>query len=137
MTKRIGFKRQSRASSGRNDHRKTVALPGDLLFALDKRVVEEGYGLRGRSKWLREALQQLVHYEDYVQLIGMPQGVKSARNVTFTLDDESMQALNKAVADVRASNVFAEGVSSEVIRTAIYQRLLRTSTETSKRKSPL
>lgn len=97
------------------------ALNNDLKL----QVIKDGYGLRGKSKWVTEAVEkflalsnfpELVHYSDNMQ------GFQCAETVVVPRDLK--QKIDAAIFTVRQSYPLSEGVQSSLLRTAIIHRLL-------------
>lgn len=104
-----------------------VVIPAWLLREMDAQVEEE-YGKRGRSRWVDEAVIDLVQYPDWKDCLFAPNsalGTEGGSTKQFSLSPAGAEALEKAIAEVRRDNPYVEGVISEIVRTAISQRLLR------------
>ncbi|MFN2348802.1 MAG: hypothetical protein ABR558_04395 [Thioalkalivibrio sp.] len=83
------------------------------------------YGKRGRSRWVDEAVIQLITYPEWDQLLFGQSTNSGGKIKQFRLSPAGSNALDRAIRTVRESDPFVEGVISELIRTAISQRLLR------------
>jgi hypothetical protein len=101
------------------------ALPMALQKDLKEHVVKDNYGLRGKSRWVSEAivtllgvksLPELVKLNDAMQGFEKLESIVVARNIKKQLDE--------AVIDIRKHYPAIEGVQSRIVRTAIVQRLL-------------
>lgn len=101
-----------------------VILPLWLLDALEDQVRRE-YGPRGHSRWVDEAVIQLLTYPEWAELHVAPSDPRPGKAKTFTLSPRGAAALDEAIRIVRTNNPWFEGVISEILRTAIAQRLLR------------
>lgn len=102
-----------------------ILLPDWLIIRLDRKSSED-YVSRGRSRWVDEALLQLIQYPSWRELLfaqSIP--VPDMRIRQFKLSPRGAEALDSAIRAVREEDPFLEGVISEIIRTAISQRLLR------------
>jgi hypothetical protein len=104
-----------------------ILLPDWLITRLDQKSIQD-YGSRGRSRWVDEALLQLIQYPSWRELLfaqSIP--VPDTRIRQFKLSPRGAEALDIAIRSVREEDPFLEGVISEIIRTAISQRLLRSA----------
>jgi hypothetical protein len=104
----------------------TFAVPSSLKNDLQQRVISDGYGLRGKSKWVSEAITKLFKYENHIDLIHYGDEFQGLDNMeTIVLDVGEKSAVEKKIIDVRKKYPELEGVKSRILRTAIVQRLLR------------
>lgn len=104
----------------------TVVLPELLQKELQQKVIDDGYGMRGKSKWLEEAIKSFFAIENYISLVEIGNEMKGFSKLeTFVVDRELKKALDKAVILVKEKHHLIEGVQSRIIRTSILQRLLR------------
>lgn len=101
-----------------------VILPEWLIIKME-RSADVSYGKRGQSRWVDEALIQLIAYPEWDELLFGQSINTGGRIKQFRLSPTGTNALDEAIRKVRQSDPFVEGVISEVIRTAISQRLLR------------
>lgn len=104
----------------------TFVVPEVLYQELREQMTKDQYGLRGKSKWVAEAVEQLVELESYPELVNLSENMQSYSKVeTISVDASVKQLLEEAVVRIRRDYPLLEGVQSCVIRTAIMQRLLR------------
>ena len=106
----------------------TFVVPAALQTELRERIIRDGYGLRGKSRWVTEAIQALLVLPDFVSLVQYSEemhGFEKVETVVVTLDLKKQ--LDEAVLTLRRQHPAAEGVQSSMVRTAIMQRLLRTA----------
>ncbi|NQY42003.1 MAG: hypothetical protein HRT87_01490 [Legionellales bacterium] len=110
----------------KSNSRTTVRLPKGVRQEMLKRIIQEGYGLRGKSKWIAEAIDSLLvlpNFVDYVLIADQmsfltePEVIQLPDNLRYRLDVASI--------DVRKENPLLEGVQSCIIRSSIMQRILR------------
>lgn len=84
------------------------------------------YGIRKKSKWIREALIMLYENDKKLNYIGVGSKLdKSFVRDSITLDDESKSVLKKISTKVRRQQPLKEGVQSEIIRSAIRYRIVK------------
>ena len=106
--------------------RTTIRLPKQMKMELHSRVVAEGYGLRGKSMWVCESINQLVEidgFEEYVSIASELSDLMSKE--VFVFDPSTRENLDKAFLIVRHAYPTLEGVQSMIVRAGILQRLLR------------
>lgn len=107
--------------------RTTIKIPSAVRKAMLTKVVEDGYGLRGKSRWISEAIESLLEMDNFYEY------VKIANEMTELTDTDIVQLslemkkkLEQALIKVRQHYPSLEGVQSCIIRSSIIQRLLRT-----------
>lgn len=104
----------------------TFVVPKQLQKELRQQVISDNYGLRGKSKWVSEAIQDFLkieHYYDMVNLGNELHGFEKPESVM--LDQSTKILLNEAILAVRTKYPLLEGVQSRIVRTSVLQRLLR------------
>lgn len=106
--------------------RTTVMLPKAIKQEMLSSIVQDGYGLRGKSKWVSEAVEKLLNmpnFMDYLKLaeemshLTEPEVIQISKDLREKLDD--------AIIQVRRNIPSLDGVQSSIIRTSIIQRILR------------
>lgn len=104
----------------------TFAVPKELQNELRTRVIKEDYGLRGKSKWISEAVEQLLELKDFVELISFSDEMHGFDQLETVVVDYNLKLkIDKAIIQVRKQLPTLEGVKSRIMRTAVLQRLLR------------
>ena len=107
----------------------TFVIPEVLYVELREQMTKNQYGLRGKSKWVAEAVEQLLKMESYPDLVNLSENMKTYTKVeTISVDTLVKQHMEEAVIHIRKAYPLLEGAQSCVIRTAIIQRLLRSVT---------
>ena len=106
----------------------SVRIPIGLKKKMHTRLVEQDYGMRGRSAWIEEAILSLLKtdgYEDHVKW-DLSNEIKDITiTLSLTLTKSTMDSLEKAIVEVRKVFPELEGVKSGIIRAAIIQRILK------------
>jgi hypothetical protein len=103
----------------------TFVLPETLQKDLKEHVVKDGYDLKGKSRWVTEAIASLLavkSFPDYVKLNDEMQGFGKLESVVVARTLKKQ--LEDAVIHIRKQYPAIEGVQSRIVRTAIVQRLL-------------
>ena len=109
-------------------NRVTVRLPQQLEKELMHRVIVDDYGMKGKSRWVGEAVQlfmALEDFEDYVEYAVDLVDTKTNKLQSFYLEEELVIGLKDAVIRARIKYPDLEGVRSLIIRSSIIQRLFR------------
>jgi len=103
----------------------SFVIPDKLQKELNERIVQDGYNLKSKSKWVAEAIQQLFNLTNFVDLVKVNDTMIGFEKFESILIDEQLKnKLEKSIIDVRKRYPEIEGVQSRIMRTAILQRLL-------------
>jgi hypothetical protein len=104
----------------------SFAVPKSLKSELQQRVISDGYGLRGKSKWVCEAITRLFKYDNHLELIYYSDELQGLDGMeAVVLNEDIKDAVENKIIDVRRVYPELEGVKSRILRTAIVQRLIR------------
>jgi hypothetical protein len=104
----------------------SIKIQKILHFKLQQRIISDGYGMRGKSKWIIEAIETFLQLPDYPALVDIADDMDHlAEIISIRLPETLMIRIEKAIIDVRRHYPAMEGVKSNVIRASIMQRLLR------------
>jgi hypothetical protein len=102
-------------------------VPVNLQQDLRERVIKDNYGLRGKSKWVSEAIEMLTKINNFAELVHYSDEMHGFdKTEAVVLDYKTKSLLEESVIKIRKVYPAIEGVKSRIIRTAILQRLLRT-----------
>ena len=104
----------------------SFVVPDYLQEDMRKQIIKDKYGLRGKSKWVSEAIEGLSKVNNYVDLIYI-NDVMTCFNKTesILIEKQLKKVLDELLLQVRAKHPALEGVQSRIIRTSILQRLLK------------
>ncbi|MFQ5544037.1 MAG: hypothetical protein ACE5FY_06765 [Nitrospiria bacterium] len=95
----------------------------EMLAAL----VSAGYGLKGKSRWIVEAVEQFLEMPEYWDLVDIASEQDELKRPVMCVVPESLhKKIEDAIDEVRTHFPRLEGVKSNIFRAAIIQRLLRT-----------
>ena len=91
-----------------------------------ERVVADGYGLKGKSKWISEAVERFLGMPEYWDLVDIA-SVQEDTSEYFncTLPEPLLDKIEKALIEVRTHFPGMEGVRSNILRASISQRLIQ------------
>lgn len=107
----------------------SIKLQKKLHHRLQQRIIADGYGMRGKSKWIIESVESLLTLSDYPTLVDIAEDMNQLTDiVSIRLPEDLMSKIEKAVVHVRKQYPTIEGVKSNLIRASIVQRLLREPT---------
>src|SRR3990167_6777324 len=107
----------------------SIKLQKKLHYRLQQRIIEDGYGMRGKSKWIIESIEDFLQLMDYPTLVDIADDMDHLSDmVSIRIPEDLMMKIEKAVVHVRKQYPTIEGVKSNLIRASIIQRLIRAST---------
>ncbi|NNM60342.1 MAG: hypothetical protein HKM04_11085 [Legionellales bacterium] len=103
----------------------SLKLPKNLHYSLLQKVVEDGYGMRGKSRWILEAIEVFFNLSDYPTLVDLADSMDTLNDtLSIRLPIQTLQKIDEAVIFIRKDFPLMEGVKSKIIRASIMQRLL-------------
>ena len=111
----------------------TFNMPKQMNLEVRAKVIEDEYGMRGKSLWIQEAVESLLNmsgFEDYVSYSNEMERFDVVDSVVFPRSVKL--SIEKAVVAVRIKYPALEGVQSHILRAAILQRLLGHKVEKNK-----
>lgn len=104
----------------------TFVVPENLQNDMRKKIIEVGYSMRDKSRWISEAIQDLLMLDNYADLVFYGDELKGFQKVeTIVISRDLRVLLENAILTIRRIYPTLEGVQSRIIRTSILQRLLR------------
>ncbi len=109
----------------------SIKLQKLLHFKMQQRIISDGYGMRGKSKWIIEAIEKFLSLADFPSLVDIAEDMsqhQSTEIICIRLPEEIIIKLEKAIIQIRRQYPVMEGVKSNLIRASIMQRLLREPT---------
>lgn len=107
----------------------SIKLQKNLHRRLQQRIIEDGYGMRGKSKWIIESIESLLELADYPTLVDIAEDMDQLSDmVSIRVPESLMLRIEKAIIHIRKQYPTIEGVKSNLIRASIVQRLLRQPT---------
>jgi hypothetical protein len=107
----------------------SIKLQKKLHRQLQQRIIEDGYGMRGKSKWIIEAIESFLTLSDYPTLVDIAEDMDQlSEMISIRLPVNLMLRIEQAIVHVRKQYPTIEGVKSNLIRASIIQRILREPT---------
>jgi len=104
----------------------SIKLPESIEKKMLQTVINDGYGMRGKSKWISEAIEGFLIIPNFYELVDIAAGMEHlSKAITLRLSEEQVKKLDNALIDVRRLYPNLEGVRSNIIRASIMQRLIR------------
>lgn len=104
----------------------TFVLPLNLQGDLKQRVIRDGYDLKGKSRWVTEAIEWLLVIHSFPDLVKINDTMKGFEKLeSIVIPKELKKHLDAAVINVKRVYPEMDGVQSRIVRTAIVQRLIR------------
>lgn len=109
-----------------NKIRISFLLPENLSRDMKEQMIREGYDLKGKSRWIQEAIESLFLLKSFPDLVKINDEMEGLEKLdSISVDKSIKKKLDSAVLKVRTQYPTIEGVQSRILRTAIVQRLLR------------
>lgn len=91
-----------------------------------ERIVADGYGLKGKSRWISDSVERLLAMPSYWDLVDIASDQEDVdQPVTCTLPESVSQKIEKALVEVRQHFPSIEGVKSNILRASITQGILQ------------
>lgn len=104
----------------------TFSIPKGMSCEMREQVVKEGYGMRGKSQWVLEAVNTLLGTEGYEELVNYSDEMQDFKSVeTIIVSRELKRNIGMEIIKIRKKYPTLEGVQSRILRTGIVQRLIR------------
>lgn len=104
----------------------SYCLPVAILTDIKSAMMQQGYDLKGKSKWVSEAVYQLLDMPNYSELVMISSQMDGFEKLdSISIEADLKEKLDMAILVVRKGFPSLEGVQSKLLRTAIVQRLLR------------
>ena len=105
----------------------TVRFPKRLKAEMQAALIKSGYGLHGKSRWLKEAINAFLLQPSFVDYVEHGIDINQAELSeveAFYLDSDTIQMMKNAFMKVRVKYPLFEGVQSAIIRAAVIYNLM-------------
>jgi hypothetical protein len=104
----------------------SVKVSKQVSYKVLQKVIGDGYGMRGKSKWIVEAIEWFLTLPNYRELTEIAGDMEElTETFSLRLPETVMIKIDNALIDVRELYPALEGVRSNIIRSSIVQRLIR------------
>lgn len=107
---------------------KSFKIPASLEIEMNQKLVSEGYGLRGKSKWICDSICKFLTFSDkefILDCVELSEELEHLdKSISFRPTLEVEKLLDDWVIQVRMKMPIIEGLKSKIIRTAIIHNLL-------------
>jgi hypothetical protein len=89
-------------------------------------IIKDGYGMRGKSKWIIEAIQNFIEIPGFVDFVDIADEASTLDEIiSLRIPSGTNIKLENALIEVRKKFPTMEAVKSKLVRASITQRLLR------------
>jgi len=117
--------RPQRHAVRRPGKRTTIRLPRRLKEDMMHKMIEDDYGLRGKSRWICEAIEQLLDRPQWSDEMLADYALKGDDVDVVTLTPEVVKIINDAIPiAIQEYPNLKGGAQSAIIRTAINARVM-------------
>jgi hypothetical protein len=100
-------------------------IPSAMHRELLEKVISDGYGMRGKSKWITEAIDMFLKFSNFPELVDIASDTEQLTDMlSVRIPKEFIRKIDDAIIEVRKLYPMIEGVKSNIIRASIYQRLI-------------
>lgn len=107
----------------------SIKVQKKLHYKMQQRIISDGYGMRGKSRWIVEAVESFFQLPDYPTLVDIAGDMDQLTEViSIRLPEHLMDKIDRAIIEIRRHYPAMEGVKSNLIRASIMQRLIREAT---------
>lgn len=106
-----------------------VILSENISKELRERMLKDGYGLREKSQWVKEAIESFIELNEFHEMVELANLVSDLSKVeTIYIPLALAERLDQAIFQVRKEFPVLEGVKSLIVRASIIRRLVRLTT---------
>lgn len=107
---------------------KSFKIPLELEKEMNQKLVAQGYGLRGKSKWICDSICKFLTFPDkdfILDCIELSEELENlTKSISFRPTEKVDALLDEWIIRVRTKMPLIEGLKSKIIRTAIIHNLL-------------
>jgi len=103
----------------------SVILSNNAVKEIHAKMLDDGYSLREKSKWISEAIEDFLKLKEFQSLVEMAELVNDfSKNETIYITEELEEKLDDAILKVRTQYPVLEGVKSLIVRASIIRKLI-------------
>ena len=104
----------------------SVKISSNLNQQMSIQVIKDGFGMRGKNKWVVEAIENFLKLDDYVDLVELASDVEDlSSTISLRLPLVLVEKIDKAILQIRKKYPLIEGVQSHIIRASMLQKIIR------------
>jgi len=104
----------------------SVKLPEALYNQVTSKVIADGYGMRGRSKWIVDSIRALLALPEFEQYVEIASDLSNCTHpVSIRIPEDLAMTLEKEVIRIRKIYPEVEAIKSNIVRASIFQSLIR------------
>ena len=104
----------------------SVKVPEQLNKKIIESVIACGYSMRGKSKWIEEAIHHFIGMPDFIECVDFASEIEALdTTISVRLEKETVKKLDEAALEVRKVHPMMEAVRSNIIRAALFQYLIQ------------
>lgn len=103
----------------------SLKIPSGLHRKVMQQVIADGYGMRGKSKWVIESINIFLDLPDYEEFVNIATEMENFGDIiSIRLPMDVSRKVDDAIVKVRKKFPAMEGVRSTIIRASLWQRLI-------------
>jgi len=103
----------------------SIKIPKSVVQKLLEQVVHDGYGMKGKSIWISEAIDAFLKLPNYPELVDIATDMEQLEDgMSTVLSEDLIRRIDQSIVEVRKNFPSLEGVKSNIIRASIMQRLV-------------
>ncbi len=104
----------------------TVKVSSSTDYELMQRVIKDGFGAHGKSKWINQTIENFLLKPNFPELVDLATVMdEQDKTISIRLSPDLNLKIEQAVLMIRKEFPMIEGVRSNIIRASILQELLR------------
>ena len=110
----------------------TVRFSHKLKQAMEKEIIENGYGMHGKSRWVSEAIISLSNITNLNELIEDGENINQGTLgivEAFYIPESTFRILRRLMLNARKHNPLLEGVQSSIIRASVINKLIHVNSQ--------
>jgi hypothetical protein len=105
----------------------TVRFSKRLKSEVQNALIKSGYGLHGKSRWVKEAVVSFLKLHDFLEYVEQGIHINQAdlsEVEAFYLDTTVIHMLKEAYLKIRLKYPLFEGIQSSIIRAAVIYKIM-------------
>jgi hypothetical protein len=104
----------------------TVKFQKELHLKMQQHIINDGYGMRGKNKWILESIDKFLELPNYLDFVEIADEATILDEIiSLRIPITIYKKLENALVEVRKKFPTMEGVKSKLVRASISQRIVR------------